>query len=357
MRILKLTILLATLTAVNLAWADVPVVDAYADNPPSNSAAANDNSSNAAQPAGIDLSQGSTQSPAQASSAQNTVAQNSNLPMDQRVQILERQAANNTQLLNQMNNMQQQIQDLRGQLETQTHNVQVLQDQLKSQYKDIDQRLSQTATSTVAAGKPGTSAKLSNVSGKTPVTPDAAGGATSAKTKTAANSKDDSDDAASNVDMSTLSADTRPAVAPYVPQSAVTKDQTAYQTAFGFLKAKKYEQATCAFQDYLDKYPTAKNSTNAHYWLGQLFLLQGQPDSAIEQFKTILQGSPGNSKVPDTMVQLGLAYYAKGDIAHAKAQLAQVQQAYPDSPAAKLAKSRLQQIAQTSGISPANGAG
>lgn len=362
MKILKCTVLFFSLSAVNLAWADVPVVDAYqqADNNPSNNNSQSsinqantnltDNSqTDSAQSAGIDLSQTQAQSPATA----QTAPQNSNLPINQRVQILEQQAANSTQLINQMNNLQQQVQELRGQLETQTHDMQVLQDQLRTQYKDLDQRLSQADTSKPTSSS--ATVKGSKDSGKKATV------STSSSTGTeevVTNSKKDPDNKVLSGASTTAGADSGPPVPPPAPKVAVTKDQVAYQHAFDLLRDKKYDQATNAFQDFLETYPTGKSVVNAHYWLGQLFLLQGQPDSAIEQFKTILQTNPGGSKVPDSMVQLGLAYYAKGDLVHAKAQLAQVQQAFPDSPAAKLAKSRLRQIVQANVGSPAmNGTG
>ena len=80
----------------------------------------------------------------------------------------------------------------------------------------------------------------------------------------------------------------------------------------------------------------------------QLYLLQGLPDRAIAQFQVILKQYPNDKKVPDTMVQDGLAYYAKGDLTQAQTILNKVQHKYPNTPAAKLARERLQQIQQSS---------
>lgn len=372
MRKFQITLLLLTLTAAPIILADAPIVDAYqqgdSGNQPSAAVASpmNDDDNRASlQPSGIDLSQSSTpRNNANSNSSSSATPNTANLPMDQRVVILERQAANTTQLLSQINNLQQQVQDLRGQLDTQNHNVEVMQEQLRTQYKDLDQRLSKASSSSsdtksTLAAAPAKATKVAAVN-KTASKPSAstadnatATAKTSSSDTTGKTAADNSGDNTSSLAASSESDDTRPAVAPPAPAVVKTKDQNEYQAAFNLLRDKKYDQAVSAFQAYLTSYPKAKNSINAHYWLGQLYLLQSQPDQAINEFKTILATSPSGSKIPDTMVQLGLAYYASGDLQHAKQQLAQVQQAYPDSPAARLAKTRLQQISQASKTSPA----
>lgn len=294
MRTLKLVILLATFSFASLALADVPVVDAY--------------QSDSAQSSDTDQSSASN-------AAATAAATTANLPMGQRVTILERQVDSLTQLLTQINNLQQQVQDLRGQLDIEKHNLAGLQDQLRSQYQDIDQRLTQqkNKTTTVAA----------------------------ASTTPAAGDSDDSDASAD-----TAAADDSSATDSTAPKVAV--DQTAYQAAFNLLKAKKYSQATTAFKAFVQKYPSSSNVVNAYYFLGQLALLQGQPDKAILQFQTIIKKYPTDHKVADTKVQLGLAYYAKGDLKRAQAELSKVQKEYPGTAAAKLAQNRLQQIQHAS---------
>jgi len=380
-RVLKFTCFLAALTLSSLVWADVPVVDAYQqpDNSQSSNVQANDDQTNTStaqasgldQPAANNADQSSNQN--QASNNYNSASNaNANLPMDQRVAILEKQAANMTQMLSQMNSLRQQIQDLQGQLDTQTHNVQVLQDQVRNQYKDLDKRLGQSSGSDASTADTSKASKKDSVSKNDASSDSTTTAANSDDTTTASNTDKTSDDTtASNTDKTsddtTANADDagsadKTKTAAIAPPSdhviANSKDQAAYQAAFNLLKDKKYDDATTAFQTFLTKYPNSKSLVNARYWLGQLYLLQGQPDKAIGQFKTILKANAKGTKAPDAMVQLGLAYYAKGDLAQAKAQLTKVQQTFPDSPAANLAKTRLQQIAQSNGSSSSsNGAG
>jgi tol-pal system protein YbgF len=74
-------------------------------------------------------------------------------PMDQRLLKLERQIAN----LNDMNyaskleKVQQELQQLRGQMEVQTHDLTQLKEQVKNFYQDLDQRLTKKTTAVAAA--------------------------------------------------------------------------------------------------------------------------------------------------------------------------------------------------------------
>jgi tol-pal system protein YbgF len=359
MQIIKIVLFGIALSMTTLVFADVPVVDGYSDSSSGSSTTVQNSSANqnsnvqtygADQSSAPQASNNSNNSQMSMSDSSNSdAAMTSSLSMKDRVTILEKQVNNLKQMLSQMNSMQQQMQAMQGQLDTQTHNMQAMQDQVKSQYQDLDQRL--TNSSSAAASTDDSIAKPKAKSAKKAAATDTASNDVSSNdlivddktdAKTADNSAASSDTVAQTDTQSKIDKANQLASSP----APVTKEQGVYQSAFNLLKNKQYPEAATAFQKYLKKYPTAKNNVNAHYWLGQLYLLQGQPDNAIAQLKTILKNNPDDAKVPDTMVQLGLAYYAKGDSTHAKGMLAQVQQKYPDSPAAKLAQTRLHQMAQ-----------
>lgn len=288
MRKTHVTVLLAGLLFATTTWADVvPVIDAYQSS--------NASSSNAA--------------PASTSTAIVSASENKSLPMDQRVTILERQVANLSQLLTQFTDLQQQVQDLRGKLETQKHDLQVMQDQMRSQYQDFDKRLTQ----------------------KPAVAPVPAATASATKPKVAM--VDDSN-----------------AATPDAEPAAATQDNgdAAYQAAYDLLTKKKYAQASPAFQSFIKKYPNNKNIADARYWLGMVYVVQGQPENAIPQFQAVARKNVQSKRVPDAIYQLAMAYYAKGDTKRAIAGLKLVQEKYPDSTAAKNAKNRLPQIQQSS---------
>ena len=73
-------------------------------------------------------------------------------------------------------------------------------------------------------------------------------------------------------------------------------------------------------------------------------MLQGQADPAINFFKRFISHSSQDARVPDAMLQCGLAYFAKGDKPMAMELFEKIIQQYPDSKAAQAAQARLQQF-------------
>jgi len=287
------------------------------------------------------------QATAPKTSITTTASSNANMQIKDRVTILEKQVANLTQMTAKFNQLQSQLQNLQGQLETANHTIKVLQDQVRTQYADIDQRLSQETQATVAATKamPTTSAATKKVATKTVATK--AMGSDNTSTSDLATDNINTIAATTAAPAKKTAAKETVAAADDSTASADDADQKAYQDALDLLKTKKYPQATTAFQKFLKQYPTSNQANSARFWLGQLYLLQGQPDKALSQFKVIMKNDPNNKKAADITLQMGLAYYAKGDLTQAQSSFKKVIQKYPNTSAAKLAQSRLKLISQS----------
>ncbi len=285
----RYSLVFLALSAVNIAWADVPVVD-------------------------INSTAATSAPPAAVATIPSTPAVNtSGLSLDQRVTRLENILNNQSQLLGQINALQQQVQDLQGQVEVLSNANQQLQQQQLKFYKDLDQRLQvlESARSTPAA-----SAIVASAA--TPAVP-------------------------ASTAVPAVAATTVAAVAPAViasPGKALSETD-AYQTAFNSLTSRQYPQAVQQFQDFLKQYPNSDYAPNAHYWLGELFLVQQKPDLASTEFNTIIKQYPQNPKVPDAMLKLAFISADKGDKASAIKQLQQIQKLYPGTTAANLAQTKL----------------
>jgi tol-pal system protein YbgF len=212
-----------------------------------------------------------------------------NLPLNDRVIRLEQQVNNFAQMNmpSRVDQLQQQVQQLQGQLETQSHELQQIEAQQKNFYQDLDQRLAQMKSGTPA------SPQNSTVTNKTP-----------------------------NI----------------VPTQ---NDQAEYQAAFSLLQNKKYDEAITAMQNYLTHYPNGQYAANAHYWLGEIYSLQNKSNLASQEFQTIINKYPNDQKVPDAMLKLAFISDAAGQHAEAKQQLKKIVKQYPGTPAAQLASMKL----------------
>lgn len=283
--------LLMSLLLSSFAYAIAPVVDAYDDNddaPASSSVTTN------------------------ASNASSVPSNATSFSLEQRVTILERQISNLNPLLVQMDDLQQQLQQLQGKIETQQHLLKGLEDQLRNQYLAIEKRLAPHASNSATySEKPVNYATANKI--------------------------------ADPMTTSKTVIKTKP-VSP-IPNSAPSAAaERAYQAAFQLLKGKQYNEAIVSFDEFIKKYPSDLNVANANYFLGQLYLLQGQPEQSIDNFKRFTTRYSQDGRVPDAMLQLGLAYFAKGDKESAIDTFEKIIQQYPDSKAAQSAQARLQQF-------------
>lgn len=121
-------------------------------------------------------------------------------------------------------------------------------------------------------------------------------------------------------------------------------EQQIYKDAYTLLRNKQYSQAIPAMKNYIDLYPAGQFTENAHYWLGELYLLQGDSGAARNEFTQIVTKFPSSVKVPDAMLKLGTISAEGNQWAEAKKQFNNIVARYPESSAAKLAEQRLQQI-------------
>lgn len=229
-------------------------------------------------------------------------AATSGMTAEQRVDKLERQMRNQTNLLKQIDTVAQQVKDLQGQLEVATHDIKILKDQQKSQYGDLDQRVSDLSHQKEEHTHLAVDKKTDN--------------AAEGNAKAIASGSSAKED----------------------------KGQKAYQAAYALLKNKNYDKAKNALQTFIHTYPDDANSVNAYYWLGNIYLLKNQPDKAIVQFNMAIKADVQHVKTADTLFKLGLAYLMQGNTKQARIQFKKVKQSYPATQAAKLASQKLNRL-------------
>ena len=116
----------------------------------------------------------------------------------------------------------------------------------------------------------------------------------------------------------------------------------AYRAAYALVRGQQFDGAVKAFEQFLRDYPAGKYAANAHYWLGELFLVVEPQDleSSRQSFTLLLSQYPQNSKAPDAMYKLGKVYFLKGNRDRAKEYFDRVINEYSssNSSAVKLSK-------------------
>jgi len=140
-------------------------------------------------------------------------------------------------------------------------------------------------------------------------------------------------------------------VAPMQPPAASSRapasadEEKSYQAAYELVRGRKFAEAITAFKAFLAQYPNGSYAGNAHYWLGELYLLDGNSASAKQHFEILVNDFPDNRRLPDGMFKLGRIYHNDGDTVRAKEMLQRVVNDFPgsDSSAPRLAREYLQQ--------------
>ncbi|MEJ6476954.1 tol-pal system protein YbgF [Pseudoalteromonas piscicida] len=136
-----------------------------------------------------------------------------------------------------------------------------------------------------------------------------------------------------------------PATADVTPEQAFSSnlsENEAYdRTVNMIMKDKRYDAAIPEFQNFLQQYPNSVYVPNAHYWLGQLFLIKSDDAKAKSHFATVVDNFPESNKRPEAMLKLGTIMHKQGQAAEAKTLLNKLIKEYPSTTPAKLATERL----------------
>jgi tol-pal system protein YbgF len=121
-------------------------------------------------------------------------------------------------------------------------------------------------------------------------------------------------------------------------------DQQNYQAAFDMISARKYDEAGAAFETFLAQFPTSPLADNAQYWLAETHYVRGQFNTALPEFRKVLEQYPQSAKLPDALLKVGYCQIELGDRNAARTSLQEVMRQFPDTTAARLASQRLNSL-------------
>ena len=185
--------------------------------------------------------------------------------------------------------LQAELRDLRGELEEQKYLLQTLERDHQDRYVELDKRLSSLNEDPLAQF-----AKTEDPSQRTEI-----------------------------VDSSTIGS------------KGSERDQ--YGMAIDLMRARKFQEAISSFQALIETFPNGRYTANCFYWLGELFVATGDKELGRQNFMQVINLYPDNQKVPDALYKLGRIYIDLGDMDVGQRYLSRVMENHPESSAAKLA--------------------
>lgn len=214
------------------------------------------------------------------------------------------------ELLTRVQALQDDLREMRGQLEVESHDIDDLRQRQRDLYLDIDRRLRRLESGGAVASSPPPAP-----GGQTP---GAVGSPTAAETGSA----------------------------PAQSTADAAQEQAAYQTAFDTLKEGRYKQAIVQFHQFLKNYPDGNYSDNAQYWLGEANYVTRDFNQAIAEFRKVMSNFASSPKVPDALLKIGYSQYELHQWDQARKTLVDLVKRFPQSSAARLGEKRLERMKQ-----------
>lgn len=199
-------------------------------------------------------------------------------------------------LLFQLQQLQQEVMMLNGRVEEQAFEIERLKTQLQERYVDLDRRI-------MAIG----------------------GGAAAAATAPSPSTEAPTRQPAPSV--------TSPPRGGSEAAAEQPGEGEAYRAAYALVRGQQWDAAIQGFNQFLQDYPAGRYAPNAHYWLGELYLVTSPPqlESSRQSFMLLLSEYPDNNKVPDALYKLGRVYFQKGNPQKGREYLDRVINEYGDS--------------------------
>lgn len=216
----------------------------------------------------------------------------------------------------QLQQLQQEVRQLRGQLEVQANQIERLKQDARSRYVDLDQRLNQM------------------------------GGRLSALT------------AAPAVD-STATAAAPPATTPVTaPDAAAAKPATAedekkaYFAAYEVFRSGGPNKAINPMREFIKTYPQSSYIPGAYYWLGEFYLAASPADvgNARKSFRIVVDQFPDSPKTPAALYKLASLADVDGKTQEAARYLQDIVRRFGSSPEAASARVWLKEHGMTPAV-------
>lgn len=221
------------------------------------------------------------------SQADHVATADAAVPMNRQAQVNTADTALLESLLFQLQDLQSLVSEQRGIIEELSYQMQIMQQEQKERYVDLDKRMQQLSDRAAAA--PVASQPVST-----------------------------QPDALSDEDI-----------------------LAEYNAAKALMLEKRFDESIAKLAIFAKKHPEHPLSANAWYWIGEIYVVQRNVADAKMAFERIVRDYASHAKVPDSLYKLGVIAQQSSDQAAAKAYFERVLNEYPNTQSAKLSKARL----------------
>ncbi|HEX6635452.1 MAG TPA: tol-pal system protein YbgF [Usitatibacter sp.] len=237
-----------------------------------------------------------------------------------RIQKLENQLSHIgvVELVQQIEQLNEQIARLRGQIEVLANENQQLQKRQRDFYLDLDSRLKRLESPAAGTGTPGAPPPAGAPAAATSPAPPSSGTASGPPA---------------------VPGDSSDAKSPSREDQA--REMKAYDEASNLFRRNDFTSAVEAFRAFLKDYPASPLVPNAHYWIGISYANLKDYPHALAAQQELLAKHPQSAKAPDALLAIAAIQAEQGQAAQARNTLEDLIARYPASDAAAKARTRL----------------
>jgi len=132
-----------------------------------------------------------------------------------------------------------------------------------------------------------------------------------------------------------------PGAPPQKPSLPMGSADALYKSAMASYRARDFYGAISGLVQFLAQFPDHPLAESAPYALGESYYALQQFELALEEFLKLLERAPNGTRVPETLLKVGLCYRVLGNARAARSTWERLIRDHPGSAEAKRAKSLL----------------
>jgi len=214
------------------------------------------------------------------------------------------------EMLGRVESLQTEVQQLRGQVEQQKHEITNLKKRQSNIYADVNQRLQRLEG---GGAIPITQRKKSPENLAVPI-----------------------------AQRRAIIANAKPVKK--IKPKPKANEKARFDKAFASVKNSHYHQSIKLFKSFLRDFPAGEYSDNATFWLASVYSVIDDKVQAKTSFEAVFTQFPQSEKAALSMLKLADIYFAENNRTKAKQLYQKISEQYADSTSAHMAEKKLQSM-------------
>ena len=129
--------------------------------------------------------------------------------------------------------------------------------------------------------------------------------------------------------------------APMATKKSSLSPKKLFDQGYDAITRASYSDALTSFKEFTESYPDHELAGEAYYWLGEVYLVEDNPEKAAVAFSTGLTKDSSGEKAPSNLLKMGYAFKQLEQADMARGSWQKLVEDYPNSEEADEARQEL----------------